>query len=82
MNINGYRLDHGEVEQAIARHDEVRRVVVAANGGKGPPGKDASAVLTAFVTPATHAGDDLEHRLRSGATKCCPPPCARAAGVF
>lgn len=81
LNINGYRLDPGEVEQAIARHDEVRRVVVAANGGKGP-GKDASAVLTAFVTPATHAGDDLEHRLRQWSNEVLPAAMRPRRWVF
>lgn len=71
LNINGYRLDPGEVEQAIARHDEVRRVVVSAHDGRDA-GQGRLAVLTAFVTPAAHAGEGLERRLSQWSNELLP----------
>ncbi len=72
LNINGYRLDPGEVEQAIARHEAVERAIVTAGTGS-KTGNHSPAILTAFVKPVSpNTKEALERGLRQWVNEILP----------
>ncbi len=82
LNINGYRFDPGEVEQALARHCAVRGAVVGADVGNGA-GSGARPVLTAFVRAVPGADRDLlVHELRRWVNDLLPVPMRPRRWVF
>ena len=79
LKLRGVRIEPGEIEDALARHPQVREAVVAAR-----PGAAGEPVLVAYVVPREEAGDlfgDLAGALRAFLAERLPAAMVPAAFV-